>query len=257
MNGSKNMNEPVLLSIIIPAYNEASRKGPGIREHMKSIGEYFKTKDVSYEVVVVNDGSKDDTARVVESCRGYVANLALIDRKENKGKLFSVQEGLLKANGKYRLFTDADGATPISTLDDFWKHIDAGENVIIGSRDMKQSKIEKHQPKIKEMLGDAGNLLIQYTLDLRGIEDTQCGFKVFSKEVVERIIPQMKAIRWGGDFEILALAKKMGYRIIEVPVTWVDSGQSTVGIKGYLQTLKELFQVKWRMITGQYDLTEK
>lgn len=251
------MSEPILLSIIIPAYNEASRKGPGIREHMESIGEYFKTKDVPYEVVIVNDGSKDNTAEVAEGCRALVANLTLIDRKENKGKLFSVQEGLLKANGKFRLFTDADGATPINNLDDFWPYIEKGEDVIIGSRDMQQSKIEKHQPKIKELLGDMGNLLIQYTLDLRGIEDTQCGFKVLSKEIVEKIIPQMKAVRWGGDFEILALAKKMGYGIIEVPVTWIDSGQSTVGIKGYFLTLKELFQVKWRMCTGQYKIEKK
>jgi len=99
-------------------------------------------------------------------------------------------------------------------------------------------------------------LLIQFTLDLRGIKDTQCGFKVLSKEVVEKIIPQMKAIKWGGDFEILAIAKKMGYKIIEVPVTWNDSGQSTVGITGYLQTLKELFQVKWRLMTGKYKIVK-
>ncbi|HCP08391.1 MAG TPA: hypothetical protein DIT25_01160 [Candidatus Moranbacteria bacterium] len=241
------------LSIVIPAYNEASRQGKGIREHMKEIKAYFEGKNISYEVVVVNDGSKDDTSEVVKSFMADFSDFNFIDRKENKGKLFSVQEGLLKAKGKFRLFTDADGATPIETLDNFWGHLEAGEHVIIGSRDLQQSKIEKHQPKVKELLGNMGNLLIQFTLDLRGIEDTQCGFKVLSQEVVEKIIPQMKAIRWGGDFEILALAKKMGYKIIEVPVTWIDSGQSTVGIKGYIQTLKELFQVKWRMVTGQYQ----
>ena len=249
-------NKPYL-SIIIPAYNEGSRKGPGIREHLKSITEYFKNKDYSYEIVIVNDGSKDNTVQVVEELRSSTPNLVFINREENKGKLFSVQEGLMKANGQFRLFTDADGATAINTLDKFWEYMDAGEHVIIGSRDLQQSKIEKHQSKIKEMLGDAGNLLIQYTLDLRGIKDTQCGFKALSQEVVEKIIPQMKAVRWGGDFEILALAKKMGYKIIEVPVVWVDSGQSTVGIKGYFQTLKELFQVKWRMMTGQYKIEKK
>lgn len=248
------MSDSVLLSIIIPAYNEASRKGLGIREHMQDIKNYFQDKNIQYEVVVVNDGSKDNTSEVVENYRNIIPNFTFIDRKENKGKLFSVREGLLKARGKYRLFTDADGATAINNLDNFWEYISANEKVIIGSRDLKQSKIEKHQPKIKEILGDFGNLLIQFTLDLRGIEDTQCGFKVFSQEVVERIIPQMQAIRWGGDFEILALAKKMGYKIIEIPVTWNDSGQSTVGVSGYFQTLKELFQVKWRLLTGKYNL---
>jgi dolichyl-phosphate beta-glucosyltransferase len=248
------MDEKPYLSVIIPAYNEASRQGSGIKDHLQSIKTYFQGKNIPYEVVIVNDGSKDNTGEFIESYQNFFDNMTFINRKENKGKLFSVQEGLLKARGKFRLFTDADGATAINNLDKFWKYMEDKENVIIGSRDLKQSKIDKHQPKIKEILGDAGNLLIQYLLDLRGIKDTQCGFKVLSQEVVEKIIPQMKAIRWGGDFEILALAKKMDYKIIEVPIEWTDSGQSTVGIKGYLETLKELFQVKWRMMTGQYKI---
>jgi len=242
------------LSVVIPAYNEGSRKGAGIREYLQSIKAYFENKDISYEIVVVNDGSKDNTAEVIESYKRSMPNLVFINRQKNKGKLFSVQEGLLKAHGQFRLFTDADGATPIDSLDKFWEHMKANENIIIGSRDLEQSKIEKHQPRIKELLGDAGNYLIQFTLGLYGIMDTQCGFKVLSKEVVEKIIPQMKAIRWGGDFEILALGKRMGYKIIEVPVTWIDSGQSTVGISGYFQTLKELFQVKWRLMMGKYKI---
>lgn len=249
-------NKPYI-SVIIPAYNEASRKGVGIREYLQDIKNYFQNKNISYEIVVVNDGSKDDTAKLIDGYCDTMPNLVFINRQENKGKLFSVQEGLFKANGQFRLFTDADGATAINNLDKFWEYMKAGEHVIIGSRDLQQSKIEKHQPKIKELLGDMGNLLIQFTLDLRGIKDTQCGFKVLSQEIVEKIIPQMKAIRWGGDFEILALAKKMGYKIVEVPVTWNDSGQSTVGIKGYIETLKELFQVKWRMITRQYKIIKK
>jgi len=253
MNTPMQTKHPVLLSIIIPAFNEATRKGVGIREHLQSIAQYFKDKERSYEVIVVNDGSRDNTTDVVVAYRD-VLPLTIIDRRENKGKLYSVREGLMKAHGAYRLFTDADGATPIESLDNFWQYIDAGEHVIIGSRDLQQSKIEKHQPWIKEMLGDMGNILIQYTLGLYGIKDTQCGFKVFSQEAVERIVPQIQATRWGGDFEMLALAKRMGYRIIEVPVTWIDSGQSTVGIKGYFQTLKELAQVKWRLMRGVYKL---
>lgn len=246
--------EKPYLSVVIPAYNEGSRTGAGIKEHLQSIKKYFENKDISYEIIVVNDGSKDNTAEVIQDISNEIPNLVFINRKENKGKLFSVQEGLLKAQGQFRLFTDADGATPIDSLDKFWEHMKAGEHIIIGSRDLEQSKIEKHQPWIKEFLGDMGNYLIQFTLNLRGIKDTQCGFKVLSEEVVEKIIPQMQAIRWGGDFEILALGKKMGYKIVEVPINWIDSGQSTVGIKGYIQTLKELFQVKWRMITGKYEV---
>lgn len=250
------MSDQILLSIVIPAYNEASRSGRGIRENLRDISAYFLRRNIPYEVIVVNDGSRDNTVEVVNSFHDVIPILTVIDRKENRGKLFSVQEGLMSSRGKFRLFTDADGATAIDNLDNFWKYIEKNEHVIIGSRDIDRAKIEKHQPKIKEILGDIGNLLIQFTLNLRGIKDTQCGFKVLSQEVVERIIPQMKAIRWGGDFEILALAKKMGYTIIEVPITWNDSGQSTVGIKGYFDTLKELFQVKWRLVTGAYHIGE-
>jgi len=120
---------------------------------------------------------------------------------------------------------------------------------------LKESNIKKHQPRWKELMGDAGNLLIQFMLGLRGLEDTQCGFKVLSGKAVADIVPQMRVDRWGGDFEMLMLAKKMGYEIVEVPVIWLDAGQTLVGASGmggYTSTLKELLQVKWRMITGQY-----
>lgn len=246
--------ETPFLSLVIPAYNEASRKGPGIREHLKSIHTYFQSRDVSYELVIVNDGSQDDTVQVIEQYRGMFPTMQLINRLENKGKLYSVREGLLKAKGKYRLFTDADGATPIHNLDLFWSFMEAGEPILIGSRDLAQSNIIKNQPTWKVWLGDAGNLLVQYSLGLHGILDTQCGFKVFSEEVVTQILPHIKALRWGGDFEILALAKKMGFSIREIAITWEDSGQSTVGVKGYFLTLWELLEVKWRLITKAYSL---
>lgn len=249
------MKQEILLSIIIPVYNEASRQGWGIKEHLESITKYFNDKNISYEIIVVNDGSKDNTVQVIKNLQ--MPNLILINRQKNKGKSFSVREGLLKAQGKYRLFTDADGAIPINALDDFGQYIGAGEHVLIGSRGMKQSNIKKRQPKWKEFIGNLGNWLIQHLLGLHGIKDTQCGFKVFSQEAVGRIIPQVKAICWGGDFEILVLAKKIGYKIIEIPVTWTDSGQSTVNVRGYLLALKELFQVKWRLVTGKYDVAKK
>ena len=244
------MNQEILLSIIIPVYNEASRRGYGICEYLESITEYFRNKNICYEIIVVNGGSLDNTASVVKSLR--IPNLTLVSYLENRGKSFCVRGGLLNARGKYRLFADADGATPITSLDNFWKHMQAGDHIIIGSRKLKKSEIIKHQPKIKEFLGDLGNYLIQFALGLHGIHDTQCGFKVLSREVVERIVPQMQTLRWGGDFEILALGKIMGYKIIEIPITWIDSGQSTVGKIGYIQTLKELLQVKWGIITGKY-----
>lgn len=249
----KMENKPYL-SVIIPAYNESGRKGEELKKNIEEIGKYLGEKKINYELIVVSDGSKDDTAQFARGLSGLVSKLEVIDRKENRGKWYSVREGLLKSNGQYCLFTDADGATPISNMENFWEHMQKGENVIIGSRDLAESKIQKHQPKWKELMGDAGNLLIQFLTGLQGIADTQCGFKVVSRAVVSDVVSQLAVDRWGGDFEMLAIAKKMKYKIIEVPVVWVDAGQSLVGMSGYTTTLKELFQVKWRMLTGKYNL---
>lgn len=242
------------LSIVIPAYNEGGRKGQELRKNLEEIGIYMKEKNISYEVIAVSDGSKDNTAEYIRSLAGLVDNkLEVIDRKENRGKWYSVREGLMKANGQFRLFTDSDGATAITNMENFWRHMEEGKEIIIGSRDLEESKVQKHQPKWKEFLGNMGNYMIQLMfLDLRGIYDTQCGFKVMSENAVKNIIPQMKVDRWGGDFEMMAIGKKMGYDIAEVPVVWVDAGQSLVSTKVYVNTFKELLQVKWRMLTGQY-----
>lgn len=240
------------LSVIIPAYNEGGRKGKELRKNLGDIAKYLDKRNINYEVVGVSDGSKDNTADVFNEFRGTIKNLVVVDRKVNRGKWYSVREGYMKAKGEYRLLTDADGATAIDNLEDFWPLMKRGEDVIIGSRDLKAAKILKHQPKWKELMGDAGNILIKALMGLWGIDDTQCGFKVFSARAVCDIVPQLKVDRWGGDFEMLMLAKRKGYKINEVPVVWVDAGQSLVGIRGYFLTFKELFQVKWRMITGQY-----
>ena len=252
------MDTKPYLSVIIPAYNEGGRKGEELKKNLTEVGEYMRKKNFDYEVIVVNDGSKDNTVEFVRSLSDLVDNkLEVMDRKENRGKWYSVREGFLKARGQYRLLTDADGATAITNLENFIPFMEKSEDIIIGSRDLEESKIAKHQPKWKELMGDAGNILIQFLMGLRGMKDTQCGFKVLSEKAAQDIITRMKVDRWGGDFEMLMLARKMGYKINEVPVVWVDAGQSLVGaagLGGYSNTLKELLQVKWRMITGKYNL---
>jgi len=247
----ENKNKPYL-SVIIPAYNEGGRKGKELRKNLGDIARYLGKRGVSYEVVVVSDGSKDNTVDVANEFRGTIKRLVVVDRKVNRGKWYSVREGYMKARGRFRLLTDADGATAIDNLKEFWPLMERGEDVIIGSRDLKEAQIKKHQPKWKELMGDTGNILIKALMGLWGIDDTQCGFKVFSEKAVRDIVPQLKVDRWGGDFEMLMLARKKGYKINQVPVVWVDAGQSLVGIRGYIKTFQELFQVKWRMISGQY-----
>lgn len=247
-------NKNPYLSVIIPAYNEGGRKGKELRKNLGDIAKYLDKKGISYEVVVVSDGSKDNTVDVAREFKKVIKNLVVIDRKVNRGKWYSVREGYLKAKGEYRLLTDADGATSITNMEGFWPLMKQGEDIIIGSRDLKEARILKHQPKWKELMGDAGNILIKAMMGLWGIDDTQCGFKVFSEKVIKDIVPLLKVDRWGGDFEMLMLAKKKKYKINQVPVVWVDAGQSLVGLRGYVRTFMELFQVKWRMATRQYKV---
>ncbi|MFO7807085.1 MAG: glycosyltransferase family 2 protein [Candidatus Moraniibacteriota bacterium] len=240
-------------SVVIPAYNEASREEK-MRDHLIAIQEYFEKKDESYEVIIVLDGPTDETPNLVKKYTKDVKSAKIIDRKKNKGKGYSVREGLLAAEGKYRLFTDMDGATPITMLDKFIPEFKEGADIVIGSRDLEESEIKVHQPKWKEFLGNAGNLLIQFIGGLYGMKDTQCGFKAFKEDAVKDIIPRTTVERWGLDFEILIIGKKLGYEIKQVPVEWIDSGDSAVGISGYISTFKDLFKVKWNLIKGVYQL---
>ncbi|MDZ7611286.1 MAG: dolichyl-phosphate beta-glucosyltransferase [Candidatus Moranbacteria bacterium] len=243
-------------SVVIPAYNEASREDQ-MRDHLVSIQEYFEKKGMNYEMIVVLDGPTDETPGLVKKHTKDIKNVRIIDRKKNKGKGYSVREGLLAAEGKFRLFTDMDGATPITMLDRFFPKFEEGSDIVIGSRDLEESDVKVHQPKWKELMGDAGNLLIQFVGGLYGTKDTQCGFKAFTQEAVKDIIPRTTVQRWGLDFEILILGKKLGYDIKQVPVEWIDSGDSTVGISGYISTFKDLFKVRWNLMKGVYQLNRK
>ncbi len=244
------------VSVIIPTYNEEIRKDK-MQEHLKSIGEYFEKIGKSYEIIIALDGPTDKTPELVKKYQQELKNIRILNREENKGKGYTVREGLLEAKGKIRLFTDMDGATPIRMLDRFFPEFEKGADIVIGSRDLEETNIKKHQPKWKELLGDFGNILIQATLGLWGMKDTQCGFKAFTAKAVEDIIPRTTVDRWGIDFEILIIGRKLDYKIVEVPVEWNDSGDSLVGIGGYISTLKDLFSARWNMTIGKYQLSKK
>lgn len=243
-----NTDNGIYLSVIIPAYNEENR----LPKTLESIASFLLRQNYKAEVLVVCDGVTDKTAEVAKSFSGKIANFKVIDNKENHGKGYVTRQGMLEARGEYRVFMDADNSTSLDQIDRFLPFFKEGNDVVIGNRDLKESKIAVHQSRFKEFLGDFGNFLIQ-SLAVPGIKDTQCGFKVFSKKASERIFKKMTIDRWGFDIEALALALKFGYRIKTVPVVWVNDANSKVKLSGYINTFVELGRIKWNLMTGKYN----
>lgn len=250
------MNENPYLSVIIPAYKEKDRIGRTLLE----IEEYLSKKEYTYEILVVVDGSPDNTAEVARNYGSQVHNLRIIENKENNGKGYVVKQGLLESKGLFRLFMDADGSTSIHHLDVFLPEIEKEENdLVIGSRDIEGSFVQVHQPKYREIMGDLGNYLIRITLGLWAFPDTQCGFKILTAKSAQEVASRMKVSRFGFDFELLALARKLEFRIKQIPVRWLNEEGSTVslfGPNGFIQVLIDLLKTRWRFCMGQYRIKE-
>ena len=243
--------QEIYLSVIIPAYNEEKR----ISNTLLAIDHYLSKQDYTYEIIVVSDGSKDKTTQIAEKFSGLIKNLRLIDNQKNHGKGWVVRQGMLKAKGEYRLFMDADNATTIDHFEKMVPLFKEGYQVVIGSRDKKDAKGAKQavpQSFLKRQLGNLGNVLIQIVA-VPGIWDTQCGFKAFTAKAAENIFSRCKIDRWGFDIEAMALARKLNYRLGIIPVYWINSPESRVSWKGYLNTFRELFKIKWNLIRKKYD----
>lgn len=248
------MDQP-FLSVIVPAYKEGERIGRNLLE----IDRYLKGKNYAYEILVIVDGSPDNTAEVAENYALQIPHLRVINNSENHGKGSVVRQGLLEAVGQWRLFLDADGSTSITHLDAFSAQFDAGYDVIIGSRKIPGALIQVHQPKHREIMGEAGNWLIRITLGLWAYPDTQCGFKVLSAAASQAIASRMVVDRFGFDFELVVLALKLGFKVKQMPVHWMNEEGSTVsltGPNGFIQVLIDLFKTKIRLLTGAYQIRQ-
>lgn len=249
------MDEAPYLSVIIPSYKEGERIGRNLLE----IDKYLKTKSFSYEILVIVDGSPDNTAEVAGNYALQVPNLRVIDNPDNHGKGYCVRQGLLEAKGKYRIFLDADGSTSITHWDAFQPEFEKGADVVIGDRDLPESFIQVHQPKHREIMGDMGNLLIRGVLGLWGYADTQCGFKALSAEASQAVASRMVVDRFGFDFELVKLALSLGYTVKKMPVRWMNEAGSTVsltGKNGFTQVLIDLAKTRFRLWTGFYKISE-
>ena len=243
-----HMAQPYL-SIIIPAYNEAER----IPATLIDMDKRLSGVEYSYEILVVNDGSRDNTATVVKSMAKMVKNLKLIDLKENTGKGGAVKQGMLLAAGHIRLFTDADNSTSIDQFEKMIPLFKEGYGVVIGSRALKGAQLDPPEPFYRQVIGKTLNFLVQLFL-LPGIWDTQCGFKAYTDEAAEKIFTISKTVGWGFDVETLALAKRLGFRIKEIPVHWVNDTRSHVKFSGGLQFLAETGTIRWRLWRDGYHL---
>ncbi len=238
----------IKLSIVIPAYNEEQRIG----RTLEKIIEYIKKRKLRAEIIIVDDGSTDATSSVVQSVQKKHprADIHHLFYTKNKGKGYAVKEGMRKAKGDWILLTDSDLATPIEELDRFLKY--RTSDIIIGSRAMHDSNVQTLLHK--KLLGRIGNLLISL-LAVKGVKDTQCGFKLFKGSVAKKLFALQTIDRFGFDFEILFLAQRYGYAIKEIPVHWVNQPGSKVKGSDYFKTLLELFKIRWNDLRGVYPAT--
>lgn len=248
------MASDIDLAIIIPAYNEEKR----IERTIRSICSYLANKQMSYEILIVSDGSTDGTVQLINNFIKETRNLRLIHNDKNHGKGWVVRQGMLSTKAKIRLFMDADNATSIEHYELMTPLFSKGYQVVIGSRNSKDAegaKQEVPQNLIKRCLGNISNALIQM-MAVRGIWDTQCGFKALTAAAADDIFSRSKIDRWGFDIELLVLAKKLRYSIAVIPVKWINDFDSKVKLSAYGKTFVELVQMRWRLLKGDYNTSD-
>ena len=232
------------ISIIIPAFNEEKRRP----STLATIKEYLAAGTWEFvEIVVVDDGSHDNTVDVA-----LAAGARVLRNPGNRGKGYSVRHGMLKAKGELALFSDADLSAPIEELDSLWDAVEQqGANCAIGSRALNQSLIGVHQPLFREAMGRIFNLLVRLETGLP-FQDTQCGFKLFETAAAREIFGRQRIDGFGFDVEVLFIANRLGYRVVEVPIRWNDVAGTKVGLlmgaKGFLDPLK----IRWNCLAGKY-----
>lgn len=237
------------LSVIIPTYNEEKR----LPSTLASIDGYLSRQDYDYEILVVDNGSTDRTAEVVKNLESQIKGLKLVQGSPGWGKGFAVKLGMLGAKGDFRVFTDADNSTSINQIEKMWPEFNYGYDIVIGSRDVKGAVLDPPQPFLRNaILGEGFKLFRKIVLGLWTIEDTQCGFKGFSKKATESIFPKSLISHFAFDPEILVIGKRLGYKIKEIPLLWKNDLESKVKFKSIIKMAIDLIKIKINLIKGLY-----
>ncbi len=238
------------LSVVIPAYNEAERLPPSLRR----IIAYLQRRQIDAELLVVDDGSTDGTAAAAEAVLAPLGERARVLRNpRNLGKGASVRLGMLVACGTRVLFSDADLSAPIEELEKLERALDAGAGIAIGSRAVDRTLVEERQPWPRDVMGRLFNLVAQVCA-VPGIQDTQCGFKLFASEVVAPVFARTRVDRFGFDIEVLALAQRLGITVAEVPVRWRNSPGSRVTVGQGARAFLDPLRVRLGIALGRYHL---
>jgi dolichyl-phosphate beta-glucosyltransferase len=236
-------------SIVIPAYNEGQR----LAATLDRVFAYISSQQWDAEVIVVDDGSRDETAALVRGYASQHPELRLLENGSNRGKGYSVRHGMLEARGELLLFSDADLASPIEESSKLFAAIHSGADIAIGSRWVRPELQKKRQSWLRQLYGRIFNLTLRVLLRL-DFKDTQCGFKAFSRRAVQTVFPRQRIERWGFDPELLFLARRSGLKIREVPVEWSHvAGTRISPLRDGLHMFAEALKIRWNAFSGKYS----
>lgn len=243
--------QPPHLAVVVPAYNEQDRIGPTLLR----INEYLSGQNYTWIVCVVSDGSTDSTSQIVSEFCATHPQFHLIESKPNRGKGFVVRRGMLETEAEWLLFSDADLAAPIEEVEKLFAAVSDSVPIAIGSRPLRDSRLEIRQPWYREAAGRAFNLMVQL-FAVRGIKDTQCGFKLFRNDVAKDVFKRSKLAGYGFDFEALMIARDLGYKVAEVPIRWSHQEGSKVNmLRDGTRMLTELVKLRLQGKKGRLKET--
>jgi len=235
-------------SIIIPAYNESARVGATL----KRVLAYATEQGWDAEVIAVDDGSRDNTAEVVRRIAQHDSRLRLLQNPGNRGKGYSIRNGMLHGQGEILLFSDADLSSPIEEANKLFAAIAEGADIAIGSRWLRSNLQTQRQPIYRQLFGRIFNLMLRITLGLN-FRDTQCGFKAFTRRAAQIIFPLQTIERWGFDPELLYMARKFGLKVAEIPVAWAHCGGTRINpLRDAPQMFGEMLKIRWNALSGKY-----